>query len=205
MTDMDQPIVAGRDAVDVSHHLLYLTEPDMLPQPPFAPGNGLVLSQPGTVVIFVGASSGKVDVEVEARLEPPPHVELDGWDEIAEISVKAPTGQMRARGPMTDPAAGLPILTRTGAGPYRLRVHAKGRDTAPDLVAFTPIERYLLITWPAPAQPEVVYKHSDQYGAGWRQATAQMPSTPPRPADPDEERRKAIEANLRRVRQKPSS
>ncbi len=68
---------------------------------------------------------------------------------------------------MDDPPD-LPVLTPAGPGSYRVRVHARGRDTAPDGVAEEPLEDYLLTVWPAPPRSDTVYKQTDEYGATWR-------------------------------------
>ncbi|WP_016906775.1 hypothetical protein [Streptomyces xiaopingdaonensis] len=51
----------------------------------------------------------------------------------------------------------LPILTPRGAGHYRVRVHARGRDTEPDGFVEEPVEDYLLIAWPQPPEPDVIH------------------------------------------------
>jgi hypothetical protein len=100
---------------------------------------------------------------------------------------------------MSDPPAGFPVLTQAGAGGYRIRVHARGRDTAPDLVALEPVEWYLIQVWPAPPAPERVLRQTDRYGAELRQAAAAAaPPHAPAP-DPGERQRRAVEDNLRRA------
>jgi hypothetical protein len=44
-------------------------------------------------------------------------------------------------------------------------VHARGRDTRPDGSAGTPVEHYLITSWPAEAQPDMPFKYVDLYGA----------------------------------------
>ncbi|MFI0790923.1 hypothetical protein ACH4Q6_35710 [Streptomyces lydicus] len=59
----------------------------------------------------------------------------------------------------------LPDFPETG--PYRVRVHARGRDQGQDLliVEDDPVEEHLILVWPAPPTPETVHKLSDAYGA----------------------------------------
>ena len=54
---------------------------------------------------------------------------------------------------------------------YRLRVHATGRDTAPDLAVSNPVENYLIQLWSTDGDedgPVQEYELSDRFGAGWR-------------------------------------
>ncbi|MEU2726066.1 hypothetical protein [Streptomyces smyrnaeus] len=76
-------------------------------------------------------------------------------------------GDMHVRALMDDPPD-LPVLAPAGPGSYRVRVHARGRDIAPDGVAEEPVEDYLLIVWPAPPEPDTVHKQTDNFGAEWR-------------------------------------
>ena len=162
--------------VHVSHHMFYLGEPYTDPDPRltrFAPMNGLILVQPGNAVIFVGASEGFVNVTVQPRRDPPPRVDPSEWDEVVETSLRSSSGKVRVKTFMVHWPA-LPVLTTAGPGEYRLLVHARGRDTAPDLAAFTPNEDYLIVVWPAPAAPDLIHRQTDAYGASWRQAAEKV-------------------------------
>jgi hypothetical protein len=165
---MTEPVAAAEGIVYVSHHLLYLRDGPAEPHLPFRPGNGLVTADPGVAVVFTGIASGPVTVAVLPRLDPPPPPELADWDEVAEVSLDAPTGHIAVQGPMSDAPDHFPTLAAAGPGAYRVRVHARGRDTAPDQAVFEPVERYLVVTWPAPAAPELVLKQGDRYGAELR-------------------------------------
>jgi hypothetical protein len=56
------------------------------------------------------------------------------------------------RGMMDDLDGELPVLSFNGPGHYRLRVHARGRDTAVDLSPDEITEWYLIQAWPAAAR-----------------------------------------------------
>jgi hypothetical protein len=191
-----------RAAMPVSHHQFWLVDDDRLPRPSGAPGNGLVLpGAPGTAVIYTGIHTGVVGLTVDARDAAPAEVELDGWDEVVEVSLTVPAGRLRAVPPMAD-GPPLPPLTAV-AGDHRLRVHARGRDTAVDGVTREPEEEYLIVAWPAPAAPERVYLVSDEYGASLRRAAGATPADPAarRPATrADDPNRSALDARLRRAR-----
>ncbi|MDX2937000.1 hypothetical protein [Streptomyces ipomoeae] len=69
---------------------------------------------------------------------------------------------------MADIEEELPVLSFNGPGEYRLRVHARGRDTAVDLAPDEVTEWYLIQAWSAPAHDVTVLRHSDGYGASVR-------------------------------------
>jgi hypothetical protein len=152
------------------------------------PANGLFSVLPGRLTVYVGASSGTVTVAVEPRTAPPGTVELDGWDEVCEADLYAPAGEVAVR-PLVTYSPGiseLPVLSTRGAGLYRVRVHARGRDLQTDIVAFEPIEDYLIQVWPtANGSVDQILKATDALGERLRQnsETANSPSAP-RPQPP---------------------
>lgn len=176
---MTEPLASAAMEVRVDHHMFYLLDEGASVHPyPLAP-NGLVVSEPGLAVILTGAAGGLVNVAVEVWRHAPPSPETHRWDEIVEHSVLAPTGTLRVAPLDGDPLPGLPVLAADGPGEYRLRVHARGRDTAPDAVAFEPVEDYLIQAWPASAAADTIYQQRDRYGAERRSApvAASRPST----------------------------
>ncbi|GAB2606485.1 hypothetical protein GCM10027168_44190 [Streptomyces capparidis] len=178
---MSDESAATTAPVHVEYHMFYLTEPgtpmDWLPPAP----NGLIGSRPGAAVIYCGAGSGLVTVHLHTRPTEPPAPSTDAWEEVLDHSINAPEGAMHVTCVMDNPPD-LPSLTPFGPGTYRLRVHARSRDLAPDAVAFEPIEEFLLITWPEThLRPDRVHKQTDHYGAQRRRSEAAAPA----PADPD--------------------
>lgn len=188
---MFEPVASGTAAVSVEYHMFHVRELDAPLNPPPDPVNGLVASRPGFAVIRTGASSGLVTVSVEVRHTEPESVAVDEWEEVLDHSLHTHSGGLHVACLMDAPPD-LPSLAASGPGWYRLRVHARGRDIAPDGVAFDPVEHYLLTTWPAgDAQPDTVHRQTDHYGAGRRRSATAMPQQPsrrPRP-NPDAPRR----------------
>ncbi|UED83176.1 hypothetical protein [Streptomyces profundus] len=202
---MAEPAAAATPVVVVDYHMFYLAEPGE-PSKADAPvhaANGLVSSRPGMAVIFTGASSGSVILTVQTFTSPPQNAPTEDWEEVVEHSVLAPAGALRVTTVMTCGPPDLPLLTPSGPGPYRLRVHASGRDMSPDGVAREPRERYLIASWPAPHQPDHVHHQTDRYGAQLRAASG--PPTPassaPRLPDHKDAQREHLRRNLRRIRQ----
>lgn len=68
--------------------------------------------------------------------------------------------------PLMDDPAELPSLASRGPGRYRLRVHARGRDSAVDETEGDDVlESYLIQSWPAPHQDAQLVQATDAYGA----------------------------------------
>ncbi|WOX17068.1 hypothetical protein [Streptomyces sp. N50] len=196
MTEPDPTRASG--TVQVDCHAFELTDSEDRAPMGYDTSNGLVFSRPGHGVICTGVSGGPVNVSVESRRCPPPHIDSGAWDEIVDHSVETLTGALRVTSVMDDPPD-LPHLTPQGPGTYRIRVHARGRDTAPDGVTSEPVEDYLLIVWPADPRPDTVHKQTDAYGAGLRAQRSR-----PAPAIPvdetDDNRRRLIRERLLRRR-----
>jgi hypothetical protein len=163
----DQRRFSAETQVD-AHQFLLSDFPASFDEPP-VPANGLFSVLPGKMTIYVGASSGAVNVTVEPRGDAPEAVVLDEWDEVIEADVEVPAGQLGVRAIMAD-SPDLPLLSAHGPGLYRVRVHARGRDIAFDLVAFEAVEDYLIQAWTAKApNEEHVFKTTDARGHLLRQ------------------------------------
>ncbi|MFK0136596.1 hypothetical protein [Streptomyces murinus] len=133
-----------------------------------APG---VLHDPGDfAVVMTGTESGQVAVTVEVTEHEPEPADDGAWDEIVEVSLLLPGASPRVTTDMEDEAPLLPAFTAAGPGPFRVRVHARGRDAGQEelIVEDDPVEEHLIQVWPAPAAPTQVIKTSDAYGMSFR-------------------------------------
>lgn len=132
-----------------------------------APG---VLRDPGEfAVVMTGTETGDVRVTVEADPAEPGPPDLDAWDEIVEVSLLL--GEEAGVGTdMDDESASLPPITAAGPGPYRVRVHARGRDAGQRalLVDGEAVEEHLIQIWSAPVAPTVAIKLTDAFGKTMR-------------------------------------
>jgi hypothetical protein len=129
--------------------------------------NGLVRVADGAITVMTGIHTGDVDVTVSFH-EARPAPGSGDWQEIVEISAHSASGELMVRGIMDDLDEELPALSFNGPGDYRLRIHARGRDTAIDLAPEAVTEWYLIQAWPAPTQEVTVLRQSDTYGASVR-------------------------------------
>jgi hypothetical protein len=151
---------------------------------------GLVGVMSTGATIITGMSTGPVQVTAEYRPSEPVHpdqyeaagIDPGPWDEIVEVSVNAPLGDLQVGHFEDRPAAGLPLLSQAGPGTYRLRAHARRRDIHAGEILMPPEdwdeyppdedpnypEEHLLIVWPAPPQPDNIIRVSDDVGLAFR-------------------------------------
>jgi hypothetical protein len=158
----------GRGFVFVQYHQFQINDEDG-PAGPDLPRehNGLVVVQDGIATVHTGIHTGDVDVTVTLHTGAPQPGNAE-WDEIVEVSLHSVSGELMVRGLMDAPDEEFPVLSFTGPGDYRLRIHARGRDTAIDLAPDEITEWYLIQVWPAPSQSATVLRQTDTYGASVR-------------------------------------
>ncbi|MET8980970.1 hypothetical protein ABZX85_35745 [Streptomyces sp. NPDC004539] len=129
--------------------------------------NGIIGVLDGVIVVTTGIHTGSVDVDI-ALHETEPAPDDGAWEEIVEISARSVSGDLQVRGMMDDLDEELPVLAFQGPGDYRLRLHARGRDTAIDLAPDEITEWYLVQVWPEPTRPMSVLRQTDRFGASNR-------------------------------------
>lgn len=124
---------------------------------------GLVWGHPGeSLFVGTGVLSGPVRLEIRTLAAPPEQVEA-GWEDVSEVSIWAESDVPVTIGGVEDYLVeGLlgegVRLDAHGRGWYRLRVHARGRDLAPDARVGEPVEDYLVISWPGGQAGAVVHQ-----------------------------------------------
>jgi hypothetical protein len=165
---------AGTSIVQADYATFWLVDEGVVPLDVPARMNGLVAStEPGAAAIATGMRAGPAFVTVRSLVAPPSAIDLDEWDEVADISLEVPAGRLAVAGGDDARVHDLPVLTASGAGWYRVRVHARGRDAMRDLLPEEPVEEYLILTWPAACEPEAIHKATDAAGASRRLAAQQ--------------------------------
>lgn len=173
MADMvEYPVVACFD-MPVDHHLFFLAEEGVHPSITNYE-NSIVAVAPGFAAVNTGIAMGDVRLTIEIHQQSPP-VSAAEWEEVVEVTVEATAGRVVVTA-LDDMAPLYPILTPQGPGYYRVRVHARGRDNAIDLVVEAPVEDYLIQVWPASPSPQKIHKQTDRYGAEWVLSASQQDS-----------------------------
>jgi hypothetical protein len=154
--------------VPVQYHQFNISDEDGSAGSDLPPDhNGLVRVTDGVVTVLTGIHTGTVHVTV-ARHESEPAPDDGDWQECVEISAHSASGDLMVRGLMDDLDEELPVLSFDGPGDYRLRIHARGRDTAVDLAPDEVTEWYLIQVWPACVGPATVLRLRDAYGTSVR-------------------------------------
>ena len=138
-------------------------------QPPLGePVNGLVAVTNNAAAIHTGIKKGNVHLGV-CLFDTEPALEVDGWDEVIDTTFISTTGYARIGS--YEHVLDLNIAHQ-GPGTYRLRLHARGRDSRPGVSlrrnSKPTAEHYLFHIWPAPAAPETVHKATDGVGHALR-------------------------------------
>jgi hypothetical protein len=164
-SEMSDEVEQGNGLVPVQYHQFEISDEDG----PAATDlerehNGLVRVADGAITVMTGIHTGDVDLTVTLHAAQPTP-DSGAWQEIVEISAHSASGELMVRAIMDDLDEELPALSFNGPGDYRLRIHARGRDTAVDLAPDEVTEWYLIQAWPAPAQEVTVLRQSDAYGA----------------------------------------
>ncbi|MFE7426005.1 hypothetical protein [Streptomyces sp. NPDC057545] len=143
-------------------------------QPPLGePVNGLIAVTRNAAGIHTGIKKG--NVHLEARLcNAEPALDVSDWDEVIDTTFTSTTGHALIGS--YEHALDLNVAHQ-GPGSYRLRLHARGRDSEPGASRrrnSKPTEHYLFHIWPAPAAPETVHKATDTVGHALRTRLAAM-------------------------------
>ncbi|GGQ97482.1 hypothetical protein ACIRPJ_33295 [Streptomyces asoensis] len=122
--------------------------------------NGLVAPMASGAFILTGINTGFVNVETRVASQCP-DMDSDSWEEVIEVSVHAPNGDLKVESLDLGPDRESPhLLSSAGPAWYRLRVHARGRELLRDKVSMEPVEDYFLIAWLAPRAAVTVLRAS---------------------------------------------
>ncbi|GGO98739.1 hypothetical protein [Wenjunlia tyrosinilytica] len=154
--------------VFAQYHQFLIREDDQVVGPHLpVHSNGLVEIEDDRATVDTGVHTADVEVTLSLhRGEPAP--DLRHWQEVVEVSLHSTTGELQLRAMGVDLECDFPLLSFAGPGDYRIRVHARGRDTAVDGAPEEIVEWYLIQAWPAPAAPATVLAADDDYGEEWR-------------------------------------
>ncbi|MFI1799434.1 hypothetical protein ACH427_19085 [Streptomyces sp. NPDC020379] len=168
-------------------------------------GTGLVGTMDVGAMVSTGIHTGQVKVCAATTAGPPQTGDFCDWDDVVEASVYAPHGDLRVSTLYFGPVVELPALSHEGPGWYRLRVCARGRDTAPsNTVQSNDAERYSLVCWPAPRATPLIIRATDRTGQGLRAGAVHEIDAPdppvPNTPDPQAELRRQ---NILKAMRKP--
>ncbi|WP_413755053.1 hypothetical protein [Streptomyces sp. MMBL 11-3] len=157
--------------------------------------NGLAVPMSRGALVATGIHTGDVRVGTSVMTSPAVTSADASWEEIVEISVHAPAGLLKVESLEKGPVVRLPLLSRTGPGWYRLRVHARGRSMPADSVSTEPAEDYLLELWPSPPADVAILRSSDRiaFSLGHSDKTSAPAPDPVRSAEQEAIYRRLME------------
>ncbi|GII93408.1 hypothetical protein Ssi02_36390 [Sinosporangium siamense] len=123
---------------------------------------GIIRVEKGNALLIVGLQWGEVEFTV-AVADRDPGADLDGYEDIVEISYESPSGRLSLQewgGGKTHPLPPLPA----GPGTYRLRYHVRGMD---EEVSLEIGSHYFIQIWPEPPCDPVVLKSTSSSFQYW--------------------------------------
>lgn len=164
---MTQPVRSADGNVQTDNNCYWIAE-EVSYMKPGDHTNGMVVLCDGGIAVLTGTAMGAVGLRVELYDEAPP-LRTDGWDEVVEFTAWSSEGELRIlESSGFGPPEHFPVLATRGEGGYRIRVHAKDRDSAFDRTAFEPLEHHLILAWPTDGDETdatTIFKQTDQFGA----------------------------------------
>ncbi|WP_308282404.1 hypothetical protein [Streptomyces lichenis] len=131
---------------------------------------------PGALLLTTGLHTGRVGFRVEVHDRAP---ELDpAWEDVVEVSLLPKPGRcsLVVWGEHDSHTLGLP------ATDHRLRYCAYGMDRGKELDTrgggMPQVDRYLLLFWPAPPEPDRVIRQTSEIAAHWHGFAREQPPPP---------------------------
>ncbi|MGW5054911.1 hypothetical protein [Actinokineospora sp. NPDC004072] len=111
-----------------------------------------------------------MSITVEVHDSAPAGGDFGEWDEVVDFDFACVSGSLLVTSLLGPMERELPDLASCGAGRYRIRVAARGRDSGPaHYDSHAPDEEFLILSWPAYREEgEHVHKRTDRYGAHLR-------------------------------------
>ncbi|WP_448060438.1 hypothetical protein [Cellulomonas hominis] len=128
---------------------------------------GLVRRYPTGLEIITGVVAGPVNVTVVTSDSAPPEPDHGDWQDVCSVSVRVLAGPLVLSGPLDSPSPSSARLDLHGPGDYRIRIHARGRDTSYDLAVEAPCEDYLVEVWPEPRSDTTPLRATSTTSARW--------------------------------------
>lgn len=166
--------------------------------------NGLVAVMSTGAIICTGINTGYVRVSSTSQLQPPEELDTHKlWEEIVEVSVRAPLGELQVASLEMGLAEGQPILGFPNAVTYRLRVHARGREGDFGGVQMKPVEDYLLQVWPGELMDPIIIRSSERINHRLRTHSNEEVEPVAPSVDEEEQTRERLRQALLRSRDSP--
>ncbi|TWG07606.1 hypothetical protein [Saccharopolyspora dendranthemae] len=168
---MTQPLLRLSGTVPVSHHQFFLLDARTYPTDGGRLSwrdNGLATSAAGILALSTGIHTGEINLVVE-RFDNAPPPDLHGWEDVTELDLQVPHGELHVAGLMLEPAPELRTPLTIVGGRCRARIHATGRDTDIDGAPPEPVEDYLIQLWDTDTDaPANLLRSTSHYGANER-------------------------------------
>ncbi|MFD7002286.1 hypothetical protein ACFWA5_40080 [Streptomyces mirabilis] len=157
------------DRMFVSYRQYYLQGDDFLTEYDDADtveriytGNSLAAGGPEHLTVLAGTHTGWIRLTTQQRAGEPA---LPGqeWETVVDVSIRSTSGALRLFRWGGDVVEDAGNFATAGAGWYRVRVQARGRDEGDEHEGDAPVEEHFMTVWPAPPQPDAVHTANDAF------------------------------------------
>ncbi|MBK3576661.1 hypothetical protein JHN63_23205 [Streptomyces sp. MBT65] len=125
-------------------------------------GNSLAAGGPEHLTVLAGTHTGWIRLTTRQSADEPP-LPGEEWETVVDVSIYSTSGSLwlfRWGGDVEEDAGNF---ATAGAGWYRVRVQARGRDEGAGHAEDTPVEEHTLSVWPAPPAPDTVHRANDAF------------------------------------------
>jgi len=129
--------------------------------------NTLAVASPEHLTAHSGTHTGVIRLTVELLAGAPPAPGTE-WESAVEVSLCSTSGELWLEQWGGDVVRDAGNLAHAGPGWYRIRVQTIGRDRGhADDTAFAWVEEHHLTIWPAPPEPDLVHRITDEFGLSY--------------------------------------
>lgn len=125
-------------------------------------GNSLAAGGPEHLTVHAGTHTGWIRLTTRQCAAEPP-LPGDEWETVVDVSICSTSGVLRLFQWGGDVQGDAGNFATCGAGWYRVRVQARGRDEGDAQQGDTPVEEHFLSVWPAPPEPDTVHRANDTF------------------------------------------
>ncbi|MFF3584400.1 hypothetical protein [Streptomyces mirabilis] len=125
-------------------------------------GNSLAAGGPEHLTVLAGTHTGWIRLTTQ-QCAGEPALPAQEWETVVDVSICSTSGVLRLFRWGGDVVEDAGNFATAGAGWYRVRVQARGRDEGDAHEGDAPVEEHFMSVWSAPPQPDAVHTANDAF------------------------------------------